>query len=132
MNVAITKGIKITVNALFRPDLTQLEKGLFFFNYSVKIENLSHNRVQLISRHWRIVDSLAPTRIIEGEGVIGEQPTLEPGETHLYTSGCDLSSGLGYMEGHYNFVIINDKGEKASTFKVSVPKFTLEYSGKLN
>lgn len=132
MNVAITKGIKITVTSLFRSDLTQLDKELYFFNYSIKIENLSHNRVQLISRHWRIVDSLAPTRIIEGDGVIGEQPTLEPGETHVYTSGCDLSSGLGYMEGYYNFVTINDKGEKTNSFKVSVPRFTLEYSGKLN
>src|SRR5690554_1214620 len=132
MNVAITKGIKITVKALFRSVLIQLEKELFFFIYLIKFENLSHNRVQLISRYWRIVDSLAPTRIIEGEGVAGEQPILEPGETHLYTSGCDLSSGLGYMEGHYNFITINDKGEKTSDFKVNVPKFTLEYSGKLN
>ena len=132
MNVAITKGIKITVTVLFRSDLTQLEKNLFFFNYSIKIENLSHNRVKLISRYWRIVDSLAPTRIIKGKGIIGEQPTLEPGESHLYTSGCDLSSGLGYMEGHYNFDTINDQGEKTSTFKVDVPRFTLEYGGKLN
>lgn len=132
MNVAITKGIKITVNALFRSDLTQLEKNLFFFNYSVKIENLSHNRVQLISRHWRIVDSLAPTRIIEGKGVIGEQPTLEPGETHLYTSGCDLSSAIGFMEGYYNFLTINDQGESTNKFKVNVPRFVLEYNGKLN
>lgn len=132
MNVAITKGIKITVIALFRPDLTQLEKQLYFYNYSIKIENLSHYRVQLISRHWRIVDSLSPIRIIEGEGVIGEQPTLEPGESHQYTSGCDLSSGLGYMEGHYNFVTINDKGETTNHFKVNVPRFKLEYEGKLN
>ena len=132
MNVAITKGIKITVTALFRSDLTQLEKNLFFFNYSIKIENLSHNRVQLISRYWRIVDSLAPTRIIEGKGVIGEQPTLEPGESHIYTSGCDLSSGLGFMEGYYNFDTINDQGDITNTFKVNVPRFTLEYAGKLN
>lgn len=132
MNVAITKGIKITVNTLFRSDLTQLEKSLYFFNYSIKIENLSHNRVQLISRHWRIVDSLAPTRIVEGDGVIGEQPVLEPGETHVYSSGCDLSSTLGYMEGHYNFVTINDKGDQTDAFKVNVPRFTLEYEGKLN
>ncbi|RYM32917.1 Co2+/Mg2+ efflux protein ApaG [Brumimicrobium glaciale] len=132
MNVAITKGIKITVTALFRSDLTQLEKNLFFFNYSIKIENLSHNRVQLISRYWRIVDSLAPTRIIEGKGVIGEQPTLEPGESHIYTSGCDLSSGLGFMEGYYNFDTINDQGEITNNFKVNVPRFTLEYAGKLN
>ncbi|WP_107038822.1 Co2+/Mg2+ efflux protein ApaG [Brumimicrobium mesophilum] len=132
MNVAITKGIKITVNALFRSDLTQLDKNLYFFNYSIKIENLSHNRVQLISRHWKIMDSLAPTRIVEGQGVIGEQPTLEPGETHIYTSGCDLSSGIGFMEGYYNFVTINDQGEQTSTFKVNVPRFILEYNGKLN
>ncbi|RFC53449.1 Co2+/Mg2+ efflux protein ApaG [Brumimicrobium aurantiacum] len=132
MNVAITKGIKITVTALFRSDLTQLKKNLYFFNYSIKIENLSHNRVQLISRYWRIVDSLAPTRIIEGEGVIGEQPVLEPGETHTYTSGCDLSSSLGFMEGYYNFSTINDEGNKTVDFKVDVPRFSLEYGGKLN
>ncbi|PKR80542.1 Co2+/Mg2+ efflux protein ApaG [Brumimicrobium salinarum] len=132
MYVAITKGIKITVNAIFRSDLTQLKKNLYFFNYSIQIENLSNNRVQLISRHWRIIDSLAPTRIVEGKGVIGEQPILEPGEMHVYSSGCDLSSGLGFMEGHYNFDVINDKGEQTKSFKVSVPRFSLEYNGKLN
>lgn len=132
MKVAITKGIKITVTSRFRPDLTQIGKNLFFFNYSIKIENHSPYRVQLISRHWRIVDSLSPTRTVEGKGVVGEQPTLEPGETHEYSSGCDLSSELGYMEGYYNFVTISDSGEKANPFKVNVPKFQLEYFGKLN
>lgn len=132
MSVAITKGIKITVSTTFRPDLTQLNKQLYFFNYSVKIENLSTSRVQLLSRYWRIVDSLAPTRIVEGKGIIGEQPVLEPGESHVYTSGCDLSSELGYMEGYYNFVTINDKGEQTKQFKVEVPRFHLEYQNKLN
>jgi len=132
MNIAITKGIKITVTPSFRSDLTKVERNLFFFNYTVKIENLSHNRVQLISRHWKIMDSLSPTRFIDGKGVIGEQPILEPGETHEYSSGCDLSSGLGYMEGHYTFAVINDKGESTTQFEVSVPRFKLEYIGKLN
>jgi ApaG protein len=132
MYVAITKGIKISVSAVHRSDLTRVGDGLYFFSYSIKIENLSHNRVQLKSRHWRIVDSLAPTRIVEGEGVIGEQPSLEPEEIHVYTSGCDLSSAMGYMEGHYNFVTINDRGEVTNKFKVSVPRFLLEYPSKLN
>lgn len=132
MSVAITKGIKITVTTRCRPDLTQLENQLYFFDYSVKIENLSHSRVQLLSRYWRIVDSLAPTRIVEGKGVVGEQPILEPGDSHVYTSGCDLSSELGFMDGYYNFVIIDDKGEQTKHFKVEVPKFSLEYLNKLN
>lgn len=131
MNIAITKGIKITVTTSFQSELTRLDKNLFFFNYAIRIENLSDKRVQLINRYWRIVDSLAPTRIIEGEGVIGEQPTLAPGGVHEYTSGCDLSSALGYMEGHYEFISLN-KGEKTERFLVEVPRFKLEYSGKLN
>ena len=132
MNIAVTKGIKITVIASFRSDLTRIEKGLYFFDYNIKIENLSNNRVKLISRHWRIVDSLSPTRIIDGKGVVGEQPLLEPGEVHIYSSGCDLSSGLGYMDGYYNFVTIGDNGDVLNTFMVKVPRFPLEYKGKLN
>lgn len=132
MNVAVTKGIRITVTTEFRSDLTQLDKRLFFYNYTIKIENLSNNCVQLISRFWRIVDSLAPTRIVEGKGVIGEQPVLEPGEIYSYTSGCDLSSAVGYMEGHYHFDVIGDAGNKLSDFTVEVPRFVLEYSPKMN
>lgn len=132
MNVAITKGIKITVTTLFRSDLTQLDKSLYFYNYTIVIENLSNSHVQLKSRFWRIVDSLAPTRIIEGKGVVGEQPLLEPSELYTYTSGCDLSSAVGYMEGHYDFVIIDDAGNEGETFSVEVPRFSLEYKPKMN
>lgn len=132
MNIAITKGIKITVTTQFRPDLTHIDNRLFFFNYTIKIENDSAHRVQLISRHWKIMDSLAPTRIIEGDGVVGEKPILETGEKFSYTSGCDLSSELGYMEGYYFFAVINDDGSTASHFKVQVPQFKLEYQNKLN
>lgn len=132
MNVAITKGIKITVNTVFRPDLTQVEKALYFYNYTITIENLSNNCVQLISRYWKIVDSLSPTRVVEGKGVVGAQPVLEPGEKHTYTSGCDLSSGVGHMKGYYNFVTLDDAGNIIEEFKVEVPQFSLEYMAKMN
>ena len=130
MNVKITKGIKITVSTKYRDDLTRLDIGLYFFNYSIKIENHNTRKVQLLSRHWKIVDSLSATRIIEGEGVIGEKPVLNTGETFTYTSGCDLNSPLGYMEGYFLFKTVDDSDEEI--LKVEVPKFLLEYNGKLN
>ncbi|MFA5574886.1 MAG: Co2+/Mg2+ efflux protein ApaG [Brumimicrobium sp.] len=131
MNIATTKGIKITVTTDFRVDLTKLESNLYFYNYTIKIENLGEVKVQLISRYWRIVDSLAPTRIIEGSGVIGEQPIIDVGETYEYSSGCDLSSDLGYMEGYFEFITLSSE-QKTEKFQVEIPRFKLEYLGKLN
>ncbi|MDX1651891.1 MAG: Co2+/Mg2+ efflux protein ApaG [Brumimicrobium sp.] len=132
MDTAITKGVKISVETTFRPDLSDISKRILFFNYAIEIENQNPFRVQLISRNWHIFDSLDNLRNVNGPGVIGEQPVLEPGEVFVYSSGCDLVSELGYMEGHYDFAQLNAEDKPERYFKVIVPRFRLEYPAKLN
>lgn len=132
MNKAISQGVKISVTTIFRKDLSDAENHEYYFNYIIEIENQNSFEIQLISRHWKIVDSMQPIRIVEGDGVVGEQPRLAPGEVYNYSSGCDLVSDIGYMEGHYNFVQIDDLGNHRNPFQVNVPQFKLEFPPRLN
>ncbi len=128
MSTLITSGIQISVETQFRPDLSSIINSEYFFNYRIDIENTNGFDVQLITRDWYIFDSLNEARYVSGEGVIGEQPILKPGEKFTYTSGCDLRSEVGMMKGFYTFKNLID-GE---LFEVFVPTFTLEYVAKLN
>ena len=101
---------------------------MYFFNYRIVIENLNAYPVQLISRYWFIFDSLNPAKEVTGDGVVGEQPVLQPGEKHVYVSGCDLRSEIGYMRGYYIF----EKIEEKEQFRVAVPKFELFATLKMN
>lgn len=132
MSTAITKGVKISVETSFRPDLTDAENNILFFNYAINIENQNPFRIQLLKRHWRIFDSLNTVRTISGDGVVGEQPIIEPGDIHTYQSGCDLNSEIGRMSGHYDFVILDEANNPQDSFQVSVPTFRLEFPAKLN
>lgn len=128
MRTLTTSGIQISVNSNFRQDLSEITEAQFFFNYKIDIENRNNFDVQLLTREWYIFDSLSESRYVSGAGVIGEQPILKPGEKYTYTSGCDLSSELGFMKGFYTFMNV----ESENTFQVYVPKFKLEYPGKQN
>lgn len=128
MSTLITSGIQISVQTQFRADLSNIVKSEFLFNYRIDIENTNAFSVQLMTRDWYIFDSLYNSRYINGEGVIGEQPILKPGESYTYTSGCDLYSEIGLMKGFYTFKNLID-GE---LFEVFVPTFKLEYQAKLN
>ena len=128
MTTALTSGVKISVESLYRKDLSNVENELFFFNYRIVIENKNPFDVQLKSRFWYIFDSLNPSREVQGEGVVGEQPILEPGQKHVYVSGCDLHSEVGYMRGHYIF----ERTDTKELFKVEVPRFELFAKLKLN
>lgn len=127
-SIQTTAGIKIRVEPGYRDDLTQIENRSFIFNYKVIVTNTNAFDVQLLHRDWYIFDSLNEIRIVSGEGVIGQQPILKPGETFEYSSGCDLNSELGFMKGYYTFKRMDD-GE---LFRVTVPLFNLEYPAKLN
>lgn len=128
MNTKVTEGIRITVNAKYNEKLSYLEENSFVFEYHISIQNSNPDKVQLLSREWRVFDSLDDSHVIEGLGVVGEQPALNHNESHSYTSYCELKSELGYMEGHYTFVnTLNNK-----KFKVAIPRFYLVYPGKLN
>jgi len=128
MITAVTYGVKISVESIYRQDLSNAENGIYFFNYRVEIENTNDFDIQLMSRYWYIFDSLNPTREVEGDGVVGEQPILKPGQKHVYVSGCDIHSEIGYMQGFFTFIVMNTLEE----FKANIPKFELFATPKLN
>ncbi|SFS74857.1 Co2+/Mg2+ efflux protein ApaG [Sphingobacterium wenxiniae] len=128
MTTQITEGVRISVEQVYQQEYSNPSKQHFMFSYRITIENLGHDIVQLISRHWDIFDSLNDTIQVDGEGVVGEQPILEPGETHQYISGCNLKSEIGYMEGYYMMSRLKD----GSLFTVEIPRFNLVASYKLN
>lgn len=132
MSTTISQGVKISVTTIFRKDLSNADTGEYFYNYVIEIENQNAFDVQLLRRHWKIVDSLRPTRIVEGPGVIGEQPKLTPGEVFSYSSGCDLESEIGFMAGKYEFVQFDALGQVTGSFDVEIPQFRLEFPPKLN
>ena len=128
MITAVTYGVKISVESIYRKDLSNAENGIFFFNYRVEIENTNSFEIQLLNRHWYIFDSLNPAREVKGDGVVGEQPTLVPGQKHVYVSGCDIHSEIGYMKGVYSFLKIDSN----EIFRVPIPQFQMISTPKLN
>ena len=128
METLLTSGVKISVTTQFRQDFSSLSDRVFFFNYRIDIHNANEFNVQLISREWYIFDSLNDAQIVNGDGVIGEQPILIPDDNYTYTSGCELHSELGIMKGFYTFKNLSTD----ELFQVIVPTFKLEFPGKLN
>ena len=128
MGTAITKGIKISVYPQYLHEESRPADGRHLFTYKVEIENVSDQVVQLMSRHWYILDSFCHSREVEGEGVVGQQPVLHPGQLHRYSSWCPLESDIGLMFGFYKMRKV-DSGE---LFEVRIPEFTLCSSAKLN
>lgn len=123
-----TEGVEISVQSKFNTKLSYLEENSFVFEYHILIKNSNSDLVQLLSREWFIFDSLNQSSIIEGLGVVGEQPILKTNQTHSYTSYCELKSEIGYMEGHYVFINLTTN----KRFKVAIPRFYLTYTPKLN
>lgn len=117
----ITEGVKVSVVTEYQPDYSNPARSHFVFTYKIMIENRSSQTVQLLKRHWHVYDSNFKYYEVEGEGVVGRQPVLEPGEVHEYVSGCNLSSGLGKMKGTYLMERLLD----GYRFHVVIPEFTL-------
>jgi ApaG protein len=115
-----TNGIRITVRPVYLRDQSRPMLRRFVFAYFVRIENVSPQSVQLLSRHWLIHDEVGEDTEVEGEGVVGQQPTIPPGSVHEYQSSCVLKSTHGYMEGQYRFA----RGDR-SRFDAQIPRFTL-------
>lgn len=123
MSTTVTHDIGVTARSRFEPVNSDPKVGRFIFSYRITITNHGRDTVQLKSRHWAIRDSLAPYREVEGPGVVGETPTLEPGESFSYSSACDLRSGYGAMRGTYRMVRLSDRSE----FEVAIPEMMLHY-----
>ena len=100
----VTQGIKVSVETSFEGTFYRDYKIRYAFSYIVTIENQSKDIVQLTTRHWEISDALNSLETVEGDGVIGKKPVIQPGNKHIYSSGCMLLSPFGAMKGHYNMV----------------------------
>lgn len=119
-HVAITAGITVRVSVSFMPEQSRVEAGRWFWVYHIRLENGRDDIVQLRTRHWRITDSRGMVNVVDGEGVVGESPILQPGQTHDYVSGCELTTNHGGMEGHYTFARAD-----GTLFEVAIPYFPL-------
>ena len=127
MYTKTTKKINITVNPYFLEDQSEPDDQHFVWAYQVTINNLSKESVQLKNRYWKIIDSNGIKQEVKGEGVVGEQPVLNPGEKFEYTSGTPLNTPSGFMEGHYEMETKN-----GLIFEVSIPQFSLDIPFSLN
>jgi ApaG protein len=101
---ATTNGVRVQVVARYSPERSQPQGNKWVFLYTVTISNEGTETVQLLTRHWIITDGTGQIEEVRGPGVVGKQPTLAPGESFEYTSGCPLSSSFGIMEGTYEMV----------------------------
>jgi len=128
METLTTNGIKISVENYYQPGQSKPEQNQYVFAYHINIENKTSHSVQLLRRHWYIFDAIGQRREVEGEGVIGQQPILKPGESHSYTSWCPLFSGLGKMHGTFSMIRLTDDAR----FEVAVPEFKMIEPSKLN
>ncbi|MDP9347648.1 MAG: Co2+/Mg2+ efflux protein ApaG [Gemmatimonadota bacterium] len=114
----LTEGIRITAQPFYDPDQSDPEESHYVFAYHVRLENDGELPVQLLWRHWYVHDPVAGDSEVEGEGVLGEQPVIDPGDVYEYQSFCALRAPRGYMEGYYEF-----RRPDGSTFRAAVPRF---------
>ena len=128
MIAEITKGVKVSVETEYQPSYSSPSQYHYVFTYRITIENQSEFTIQLMRRHWFIHDAGFNQREVEGYGVVGQQPVLEPGQTHQYVSGCNLKSGIGKMVGTYEMERIVD----GSNFRVKIPEFMMVAPVRLN
>lgn len=124
---AVTRGVRVTVRSQFEEDHSDPAEGRFLFSYTVTIANQGDTTVQLLSRRWVITDGDGEQQVVEGPGVVGEQPTLAPGQSFEYNSFCPLSTPVGTMEGTY-WMSLPD----GDSFEAEIAPFTLAVPGAVN
>lgn len=124
----VTEGVSITVETFYQPSQSNPIASEYLFAYRITIENLSTMPVKLLRRHWNIIDSNGSVREVEGEGVVGQQPIIQPGDSYQYVSAANLRSDMGKMYGSYQMENMYNK----KLLKVSIPEFQLIAPFKLN
>jgi ApaG protein len=127
VSTAVTDGIEVSVQSAFRPDRSAPAQERFLYTYTVRIRNGGTSAARLVSRHWIITDARGEREEVTGEGVIGQQPHLEPGQSFEYTSFCVLRTPLGQMRGSYTMT--RDDGR---TFEADIAPFALAVPAALN
>ena len=123
-----TSGVLTSVEIFYQDNHSNPQKGDFVFAYRITIENQNTFSIKLLNRHWYIFDSDGTVRQVEGEGVVGQQPVLEPNEAYEYVSGCNLNTSIGKMAGTYLMERLLD----GKQFKVQIPEFVMIAPYRLN
>ena len=121
MSDTTTRGIRVQVESFYDEERSSPEESYYFFAYQVRISNVGHETARLVSREWIITDAHGHEQRVQGPGVVGEQPVLEPGQSFKYTSGVPLPTPSGFMAGSYGMV--SATGEK---FDIEIPAFSLD------
>ena len=119
-HAAMTEDVTVRVAVSFLPEQSEPAANKWFWVYHIRIENGSDDTIVLRTRHWRITDARGMVNYVDGEGVVGEQPVLAPGESHDHVSGCPLGTPHGSMEGHYTF-----RRRDGAPLEVAIPFFPL-------
>ena len=128
MNSIISEGVQVSVETFYQPDYSNPVQSEFMFAYRITLENHNSFPVKLHRRNWQIFDSNGSHREVEGEGVVGVQPTIKPGETYQYVSGCNLRTEMGKMKGTYQMENLDSK----QMFRVDTPSFEMIVPMKYN
>jgi len=115
-----THGVTVRVSVSYLPEQSEPGRGRWFWAYHIRLENDGDQAVQLLSRRWVITDGRGARHSVEGEGVVGEQPMIDPGASYDYVSGCPLATPTGAMQGSYRMI-----GADGSTFDIAIPRFDL-------
>jgi ApaG protein len=123
----VTNGIQVQAHSYYVPRRSAPARDLYYFGYKIRITNVGDERVKLISRHWVITDGDGHVEEVRGGGVVGETPTLDPGETFEYESACPLRTPMGAMRGEYTFT--RDDGEH---FEAEIGDFSMELPHSLH
>jgi len=121
MYSTVTRDIRVTVEPKFLAERSEPSEGRYFWTYTIEIANGGETPVQLTHRHWKITDGNGKLEEVRGAGVVGEQPTLKPGQSFRYTSGCPLTTPSGIMSGEYRMV-----GADGGVFDIAIPAFSLD------
>jgi len=115
-----TRGVTVRVSVSFLPEQSEPANGRWFWAYHIRLENDGDQEVQLLTRRWIITDGRGARHSVEGEGVVGEQPVIAPGQSYDYVSGCPLDTPTGTMEGSYQMI-----GADGEIFDARIPRFQL-------
>ncbi len=124
----LTKGINVTVLPLFQGTFQKNNTLQYVFSYEITIENFGNFPIQIDSRYWEIYDTFKELEIVEGKGVVGEQPIIFPNDKYTYNSGCILTSTTGAMVGYYHVLNLTDN----RFFTIEIPLFKLTVPYLLN
>lgn len=127
-SVSTTNGVRVTVETFYQRDYSNPMQHEYMFAYKILIENCNDFAIKLLSRKWRIYDSNAEKRIVEGEGVVGQTPVIYPNQSFSYVSGCTLKTEIGRMDGIYTFINLQTQ----QPFYVETGKLKFVAQQKLN